>query len=459
MVHSVISGVGSLQSDPISVTVNEGLQTINLTFSSIVPPAEEAIGQEIGGYSQGNYNSTELLKYVKIRSKALSRFWKRDMYVGANVLLPSGYNASDRQNRYPVIYNQTHWPASEGAFQYPYNTDFHMSWDAGFVNGTSRSIPKFILITFRHETPLFDDSYAVNSANLGPYGDALNDELVPYIDSKFNTIAKPYARIQDGGSTGGWESIASVIFRPDLYGACFTYYPDPIDFRKLQNVNIYNETNAFINSTDGSLLPSARQFSVEDVAEVVFTTADWSHWELSLGTLSRSRSQIDVWNAVYGAQDSNGYPLELYNKINGEINRKAVEYWKDFDLSLYLSNNWKGKKNLGYVLKDRIHLSVGTHDDYYLDNSVTAFKERVEELGGSQWANISYVENGNHGNLYRNLSTYDYLDLVYSWVNDHSPNGSRPLAKSQLSKASRGNYFSEVISRRVALPGRDKARL
>lgn len=89
----------------------------------------------------------------------------------------------------------------------------------------SRPIPEFIIVVFRHETPFYDDSYAVNTANIGPYGDALNDELIPYIDQNFNTIPAPYARIQEGGSTGGWESIASLVFRPDLFGVCFTSYP------------------------------------------------------------------------------------------------------------------------------------------------------------------------------------------------------------------------------------------
>lgn len=54
--------------------------------------------------------------------------------------------------------------------------------------------------------------------------DAINDELIPYIDTVFNTIPKPYARIQEGGSTGGWISVASVIFRPDLFGASLSRF-------------------------------------------------------------------------------------------------------------------------------------------------------------------------------------------------------------------------------------------
>ena len=182
-------------------------------------------GNEIGGCYQGNYADTKYLKHLKIRSTVVSDFWGRDMYVGANILLPHGYDASDTSKRYPVIYSQGHWPegdiAGTGSFYYPSDKHFKRAWDAGVFRPTrkspSRPVPKFIIAVFRHETPFYDDSYAVNTANIGPYGDALNDELIPLIDQTFNPVPKPYARIQEGGSIGGWESAASLIFRPDLF--------------------------------------------------------------------------------------------------------------------------------------------------------------------------------------------------------------------------------------------------
>lgn len=182
------------------------------------------------------------------------------MYVGANVLLPHGYDGNNASARYPVIYSQGHWPAGRGAFRYPF-ANFSFEWDRGVINGTEeateRETPKMILVTFRHEAPFYDDSYAVNTANLGPYGDAINEELIPYIDENFNTIAEPYARIQEGGSTGGWVSAASLIFRPDVFGACFSSYPDSLDFHSHQDIKLYNATNAYIRA-DGSKIGSIR---------------------------------------------------------------------------------------------------------------------------------------------------------------------------------------------------------
>ena len=75
-----------------------------------------------------------------------------------------------------------------------------------------------IAVTFQHPTPYFDDSYAVNSVNVGPYGDAVMDELIPEVEKRFRVIREPYARILSGGSTGGWEAAALQIFHPDFFG-------------------------------------------------------------------------------------------------------------------------------------------------------------------------------------------------------------------------------------------------
>ncbi len=53
------------------------------------------------------------------------------------------------------------------------------------------NFPRMIAVTFQHPTPFFDDSYAVNSANNGPYGDAIMQELIPYLEEHFRIIREP----------------------------------------------------------------------------------------------------------------------------------------------------------------------------------------------------------------------------------------------------------------------------
>jgi enterochelin esterase-like enzyme len=442
-----LAGYGTPFTSLVNATVTGESQTIDLVFDNITAP-EDFTGNEIGGCQQGNYEDTEFLKYVKIRSQVLSEWWGRDVYLGANVLLPYGYDANDTSARYPVVYSQGHWPADSGAFHYSSDEDFAGTWDNGTVPATNetaaRNTPKMIIITFRHETPYYDDSYAVNTANLGPWGDAINEELIPHIDGTFNTIPEAYARIQEGGSTGGWESAASLIYRPDLFGACFSSYPDSLDFHRHQDIPLYTNANAYVRD-NGSAIPSIRE--LENGTEVVLATvAQENSWELTHGTSTRSFQQWDIWNAVFGAQGLNGYPLEPWDKVTGEIYPKAVEYWKPFDLSNWITSNWDNEYNLGEVLKGRVHVYVGTADNYYLNEGVAEFQSRVAAKGGAGWANFTFIEGNEHGGIYNGMDVWDYLDLLQVWFEDHAPDGKTPLSPSVTISAARGNKFDDVIT-------------
>uniref|UniRef100_A0A8H7THZ5 Alpha/beta-hydrolase n=1 Tax=Bionectria ochroleuca TaxID=29856 RepID=A0A8H7THZ5_BIOOC len=309
---------------------------------------------------------------------------------------------------------------------------------------SAREAPRMILVTVRHEAPYYDDSYAVNTANLGPYGDAINDELIPHIDTVFNTIAEPYARVQEGGSTGGWISIASVIFRPDLFGACFSSYPDSLDFHKHQDIPLYTSKNAYRNE-DGSEIGSIREF-VDKKEHVLATVRQENHWELVFGTSSRSANQWDVWNAVFGVQGLNGYPLEPWDKITGEIYPEAVEYWKEMDLANYILENWDTERNLGEALRERLFVWVGEWDNYYLNEGVKQFQDRIEAKGGVGWANVTILPEKTHGGNYQAREIWNYLELVYGWIQDHAPDGKTPLSSEVTAPSGRGNIFSDVIS-------------
>ncbi|KAK1915203.1 hypothetical protein P3342_003010 [Pyrenophora teres f. teres] len=375
-----VNGFGSLVTSVTKVVVSGGSQKLELTFNNVTV-VEGLTGKEIGGCNQGNYADTERLKYVKIRSKKLSKFWGRDMFVGANIVLPAGYN------------NQTRYPSA-------------------------RPAPKFIMVSFRHESPYYDDSYAVNTANLGPYGDAINDELIPYIEGRFKTIRAPYARIQDGGSTGGWESIAN-------------------------DIELYTASNAY-QRADGSFVPSIRTH-VNGTEVVESTVAQENHWELSFGTKSRSFNQWDVWNAVFGVQGYNNYPLEPWDKVTGEIYPEAVEHWKPFDLSNYVVANFNSPRDLGTALAGRIFVYIGTWDNYYLNEGVMEFQKRTDAVGGSGWANVTILPEKLHGGNYQARETWNYLELVEKWVLDHSPTGPAPLSPSSIDPSTRGNIWDDVI--------------
>jgi hypothetical protein len=342
---------------------------VKLSLSNVIPPVKVPA-------------DTAQVKHIKIQSELLTRFWGHPFYIGATVLLPKGYE-SHPDVRYPVIYIQDHFNL-HAPFYFSTSPNGH---DAGFaaylasvgvthwLNGyefqkvwNSPDFPRMIAVNFQHPTPYFDDSYAVNSANNGPYGDALLKELVPYLEQHFRMMQKPYARVLTGGSTGGWESLALQVFHPDFFGGTWTFFPDPIDFRRYQLVNIYEDDNAFLVPGFAPPVPE-RPLERTVEGQVTFTEREMSLMEEVLGTHGRSGQQLEAWEAVYGPADDDGYPKPLWNKLTGEIDRDVADYMRDhgYDLRYYLQQNWA---KIGPKLAGKIHLFVGDMDNYYLNLAV-----------------------------------------------------------------------------------------
>jgi hypothetical protein len=319
---------------------------------------------------------TAWVKHIKIQSALLTKFWGHPMYLGATVLLPKGYDEHPGQ-RYPTIYIQGHFglnapfgfserpPAAGGGAgrggrgQAGY--EFYQAWNAD-------DFPRMFAVTFQHPTPYFDDSYAVNSANNGPYGDALLKELVPYLEEHFRMMREPRARFLTGGSTGGWESLALQVHHPDFFGGTWTLYPDPVDFRRYQMVNIYDDDNAFQAPGYEYLTPERPMMRTAE-GQMTQTMRQMSQLEDALGSHGRSAQQFEAWEAVYGPVGEDGYPQPLFDKRTGKIDKQVAKYMRDhgYDLSAYLQANWE---KLGPQLKGKLHIYVGDMDNYYLNLAV-----------------------------------------------------------------------------------------
>jgi len=342
---------GNLYSVPTRVHIDPAVASpIRITLKNTIPPIEPPA-------------DTTYVKHIKFKSDILSKWWGRDINLGAIVVLPEGFDAHP-DARYPIAYNQGHFPTT---FQL---TDrFLDDWKSG-------KLGRFILVLMQHPTPFYDDSYAVNSANSGPYGDALTQELIPRVEKQFRAIAQPWARFVYGGSTGGWESLAWQVFYPDMFNGTWTFCPDPVDFRYFQMVNIYQDKNAFY--PNGAWKTEAiRPWQRTPDDQVLMSEKDASHLEEVLGTRGRSGDQMDVFNTTFGPVGSDGYPKLLYDKWTGEIDRSVAQYWKEhYDLNAIMQRDWK---TLGPKLRGKLHLYVGEMDSYYLEEAAFLLKDFLDK--------------------------------------------------------------------------------
>jgi hypothetical protein len=389
---------------------------------------------------------TEFVKHIKIRSELLSKFWGRDIYLGAHILLPKGFDAHP-QAHYPLMVFHGHFPDDISEFRTTppdpdlkpdYSTRFHLAGYnriqqqeayAFYQKWTSADFPRFLVVEIQHANPYYDDSYAVNSANLGPYGDAINKELIPEIEKRFRGLAQGWARFTYGGSTGGWEALATQVFYPDMYNGAFAACPDPTDFRAYTVIDLYKDPNAY--SLKGEAASVERPAFRNYLGEVFATQRDENYMELVTGDKTRSGGQYDIWQAVFSPAGADGYPKPIFDKVSGVIDPKVAAYWKEhYDLAYIIERDWS---TLAPKLKGKIHLYVGNGDNYYLTDSVYFAQERLEALKPAYEGSVDYGDraehcwNGDHtqSNAYSRLHyNFQYLPAILDRIKAAAPAGA-----------------------------------
>ncbi len=426
---------GNLYSLSQKITITTGIKNkFNIVLDQKIPPIEPP-------------QDTRYIKHIKMKSQLLSEFWGRPMEIGACILLPQGFDEHP-EARYPLIINHGHFPYTFGGFRTdPPDPDLEPDYSVRFdVHGYNRiqqeyafqfyqewsgpDFPRFVIIEIQHANPYYDDSYAVNSQNLGPYGDAITYELIPYIEKKFHCLGKPWSRFLYGGSTGGWEALAAQVFYPDEYNGCFAACPDPIDFRAYTVVNIYEHKNAYF--VDSAFKKTARPGFRNYLGEVKATLQEMNQRELVLGSKSRSGRQWDIWEAVYSPVGKDGYPQRIWDKVTGEIDHKVAEFWREnYDIGYILQRDWK---TLGPKLKGKLRIYCGDMDNYYLNNAVYLMEDFLKNTKNPFYAGeVDYGDraehcwNGDHSrpNALSRLRYHQmYVDKILKRMQESAPQGA-----------------------------------
>ncbi len=389
---------GNLYSEPRWVTIAaRPTAAIRISLDREIPPIADP-------------PDTKYIKHIRIPSRLLSEFWGRPMYLGAHILLPEGFDEHPNA-RYPLVVFHGHFPSNIGGFretppdpnvpcehserfqldcynriQQEHAHQFYKDW-------TGPGFPRVLVIEIQHPTPYYDDSYAVNSENNGPYGDAIMRELIPEIERRFRGIGQGWARFTYGGSTGGWEAMAVQVFYPDEFNGAWVACPDPIDFRAYTVVNIYEDTNAYYAAGPWKRTP--RPGFRNWLGHVRSTVEQMNHRELVLGTKSRSGDQWDIWEAVYSPAGPDGYPKRIWDKRSGAIDRSVAQYWKEhYDLSYILRRDWR---TLGPRLRGKLHIYVGDMDNYYLNNAVYLVEDFLKTTANPPYdGEVDYGDRAEH---------------------------------------------------------------
>jgi hypothetical protein len=383
---------GNLYSRPLTVDVTASGVT-ELALTEVIPPLAPP-------------QDTTYIRHVRVQSKLLSAFWGRPVLLGAAVLVPRDFDQSTQ--RYPIAFQQGHFSADFRGFrETPASGSDEGSGRRGagpaayqlYQDWTSGRLPRMLVVITQHATPFYDDSYGVNSANMGPYGDALTTELYPLIERQFRAISEPWARVVFGGSTGGWMTLAQQIFYPEYFGGAWGFCPDPVDFHAFQTINVYQDTNAYWDQGPFARLPKLLGRTPND--RVLATMESFSRQEAVLGERARSGGQMDAFHATFGPVGADGYPAKLWDAQTGAIDPAVAKYWREhYDLTALLAKDWE---RLGPRLQGKLHVTMGTKDTFFLDaaaHRMQAFLESTKLPGKGPYYGGSFDFGDNEPHCY-----------------------------------------------------------
>ena len=425
---------GNLYSKPQKMTVKPGAAPIAIALTEVISPIPAPV-------------DTRYIRHIRIQSDALTKFWGRPMFLSAVVLVPEGFDEHPNA-RFPLVIFHDHFVSDFDNFRTtPPDPDLKPDFSERFhLAGYNRiqqqeaykfyqqwiapGFPRVLIVKIQHANPFYDDSYAVNSANVGPYGDAIENELIPAIEKQFHGIGQGWARFVYGGSTGGWEALAVQVFYPDHYNGAFAACPDPIDFHEFTNINLYDDKNAFY--LEGAHKRVEQPAMRDYLGHTLITTKDNNAYELALGDHGRSGEQFDIWQAVYGPVGADGYPAQIFNKETGDIDHTVANYWSEhYDLEAILERDWA---KFGPELTGKIHIYVGSDDTYFLNDAVYRMQDFLDATKNPPYGGeVTYGPRAEHcwngdptlANAYSRLHyNTQYLPKILDQIQKTAPAGA-----------------------------------
>jgi len=358
---------GNLSSEPQKLHIDPASPaTLKLELTRADPPEELP-------------PDTDEIKFLKFESAKLSAFWKRPMFLRASVRLPRNF-AADTTTRYPLL-------VRIGGF----GSRFSNTGRGRPSTPPADDAPRFVTLALDGAGPL-GDPYQVDSENNGPYGAAITEELIPFVEQKFRCIGEPRARFTTGGSTGGWVSFALQVFYPDFFNGCWSFFPDGVDFRCFQLVDVYADKNAYVNRfgferASKRTIDGETEYTMRHECGIENVVGDGDCYATSGG-------QWGAWMATYSPRGKDGKPVPLWDPKTGALDKQVAETWKKYDLRLVLEENWK---TLGPKLAGKLHVYVGDADDYFLNNAVVRLQKFLEKAQPAYGGTIQYGWRGGHG--------------------------------------------------------------
>jgi enterochelin esterase family protein len=271
------------------------------------------------------------------------------------VILPPDYESSGK--RYPVIVGLTGFTGN-GLSLLNFNAwqpNLQERIDTLMADGR---LPPAIFVLPDCFTRYGGSQY-LNSSAVGRYEDYVIDEIVPYVDSKYRTLATAEGRGVFGKSSGGYGALVLGMKHPSVFGAVACHSGD-MYFEYCYKPDFPKFINAVLKA--GGLEKWWAEFERKPKKE---------HQDMEA-------VNILAMAAAYSPDpDRKPLPIDFpFDMYTGEVRPDVWQRWLDHD-PIYLVRRYAG-----HLKKLRLlFIDCGTRDEYNLHLGARILVERLKALG------------------------------------------------------------------------------
>lgn len=290
------------------------------------------------------------------------------------VYLPPGYDDSDQ--RYPTIYVTMGYTGHIGMWfnRVPFRQPFPELLDAMFAAG---DVPPAVVV-FVDSWTRYGGSQCLDSPGTGQYHSYLCEEIVPWVDATYRTIADRDHRAVTGKSSGGYTAMVTPLLRPDVFGALATHAGDAA-FNVCYRGEFAERARTLRDKYDGSY----EKFFEYIAGKAGRTTNEDLHLLEMYG-----------YSSAYSAEPD-GTVLPPFDDL-GEVIPEIWDRWLAWDPVEMVR-----KPQYADAVRSlrAVWIDAGKQDEYYLDLGATAFHRAAQQAGLADDRTHFELFEGTHGGI------------------------------------------------------------
>jgi Putative esterase len=299
------------------------------------------------------------------------------------VYLPPGYE-DEPDRRYASIYMIQGLTGQLDMWRNraPFRRNFPELADDLFAAGDA---PPCILVWVDCWTSLGGSQF-LDSPGTGKYHTYLCDEVVPWVDGRYRTLAAAESRGIAGKSSGGYGAMVTPMLRPDLFGGLATHAGDAL-FETCYQPEFRENARALRDEYEGSYERFWEDFRSRPALTKASDSALLNSWCMA---------------ACYST-DEDGTVRLPFDVDTGELVPEVWERWLEKDPVRMVPERAEAVRSLTAV-----YIDSGTKDEWYLDLGAEAFRRALAEVGVTD-VHFELFDAGHMGIEYRYPLSLKYL--------------------------------------------------